>query len=115
MHGPHHDAQKFTTTILPRSSFSENVPPPSSLPFSDGAYLPSNGLAATVAGPTGFLYQPKPGQPTWHYGFVDAPLFGVNTLLLPYAFFKIPPWEPVEWKGATVEPTYTAVPPLPPE
>jgi hypothetical protein len=70
---------------------------------------------ATVAGPTGFLYQPKPGQPLWHYGVVDGPLFMINTLLMPYAFYRIPPWEPVEWKAATVEPTYTAVPPLPPE
>jgi hypothetical protein len=70
---------------------------------------------ATIAGPTGFRYQPKPGQPLWHYDFVDMPLFLVNTGLIPYAFFKIPPWKPVEWKAATVEPTYTAVPPLPPE
>jgi hypothetical protein len=70
---------------------------------------------ATVAGPTGFLYQPRPGQNLWRYQVVDIPIFLVNTALLPYAFAKTPPWKPVEWKAATVEPTYTGVPPLPPE
>jgi hypothetical protein len=69
---------------------------------------------ATVAGPIGFLYEPKGDQSEWRYGVIETPLFLFNTALLPYAFCKTPPWEPVEWKAATVAPTYTAVPPLPP-
>jgi hypothetical protein len=70
---------------------------------------------ATVAGPTGFLYEPKGAQSSWRYQVTEIPIFLVNTALLPYAFAKTPPWDPVEWKGATVEPTYTAVPLLPSE
>jgi hypothetical protein len=70
---------------------------------------------ATVAGTTGFLYQPREGQNEWRYQVIDMPIFLVDTALIPLAFAQIPPWKPVEWKGATVAPTYTAVPPLPPE
>jgi len=69
----------------------------------------------TVAGPIGFMDAPRPGQNQWRYQFIDTPLFLGNTALLPFAFAKTPPWAPVEWKAATVEPTYTGVPPLPPE
>ena len=69
----------------------------------------------TLAGPTGYLFHSKAGQPQWHYAVTEMPLFFVNTLLLPVALINTPPWAPVEWKGATVEPTYTGVPPLPPE
>jgi hypothetical protein len=70
---------------------------------------------ATVAGTTGFLYQPRDGQDEWRYQVIGIPLFLIDTALIPVAFIQIPPWKPVEWKGATVAPTYTAVPPLPPE
>jgi hypothetical protein len=70
---------------------------------------------AVVAGPIGFLYQPRSGQNQWRYQIVDLPLFLGNTALLPFAFAQTPPWKPVEWKADTVEPTYTGVPPLPPE
>ena len=39
------------------------------------------------------------------------PLFLVNTALLPLALVQTPPWAPVEWKGSTVQPTYTGVTP----
>jgi hypothetical protein len=68
----------------------------------------------TIAGPIGFLYEPKGNQSQWRYGVIEVPLFMVNTALLPYAFCKTPPWKSVEWKAATVAPTYTGVPPLPP-
>lgn len=70
---------------------------------------------ATVAGPVGFRYEPRGGQESWRYQFLDIPLFLGNTALLPFAFAKTPPWKPVEWKAGTIEPTYTGVPPLPPE
>ena len=76
------------------------------------ASYPSGG---TVAGPIGYLYQPRDDQPLWHQGVIEMPLFFVNTVLMPCAFFDTPPWKPVAWKAATVEPTYTGVPPLPPE
>jgi hypothetical protein len=70
---------------------------------------------ATVAGPIGFLYEPRRDRPLWQQGITEIPTFLVNSALIPYAFFKTPPWKPVEWKAATVAPTYTGVPPLPPE
>ncbi len=70
---------------------------------------------STVAGNIGFLYQPRPGQNLWRYGVIDMPLFLGNTALLPFSFARIAPWKPVLWKAASVEPTYTAAPPLPPE
>jgi hypothetical protein len=70
---------------------------------------------ATVAGPIGFLYEPRRDRPLWQQQATEIPTFMINTALLPYAFCKTPPWKPVEWKAATVAPTYTGVPPLPPE
>jgi hypothetical protein len=70
---------------------------------------------ATVAGPIGFMYQPRAGQNAWRYQFIDLPLFLGNTMLIPVDFVKTPPWKPVEWKADTVEPTYTGVAPLPPQ
>jgi hypothetical protein len=67
---------------------------------------------ATVAGPIGFLYEPTRDRPLWQQGVTEIPTFMVNTALIPFAFCKTPPWKPVEWKAATVAPTYTGVPPL---
>ncbi|MBV8782381.1 MAG: hypothetical protein JO353_13375 [Phycisphaerae bacterium] len=78
----------------------------------DTAYY-ANG--STVAGPIGFRYQPAPNQPFWRANLVEPAIFGLNILIMPYEFFRTPPWKAVAWKGATVQPTYTAVPPLPPE
>ena len=70
---------------------------------------------ATVAGPIGYIYEPARDRPLWQQGVTEIPTFFVNSALIPYAFCKTPPWKPVEWKGATVAPTYTGVPPLPAE
>ena len=75
------------------------------------AYYASGGV---VAGPTGFLYEPKRGQPEWHYALLESPLFLVQTIALPVTLAFNPPWSKVVYKGVTVEPTYTAMPALPP-
>ena len=70
---------------------------------------------STVAGPIGFILQPAPNLPQGEAIVVEPALFAINTLIMPLDFFRTAPWTPVQWKAASVEPTYTAVPPLPPE
>ncbi len=69
---------------------------------------------ATVAGSTGFMYESK-DKCVYQNSVQDAPLFLGNVGLMPYTLFRTPPWKPVTWRGETVEPTYTATPPLPAE
>jgi hypothetical protein len=69
---------------------------------------------STVAGNTGFMFMPKWDQPEWVYPLLDAPIFLLNVVTLPYSLIVTPPWKPVEYRSATIEPTYTAMPPLPP-
>jgi len=67
-----------------------------------------------IAGPTGFNYE-TPYEPfQWYYGLTDTPLFLAQTLGLPIALIMTPPWSEVTYAGATFEPTYYAMPPLPP-
>lgn len=66
-----------------------------------------------LAGPTGFLFAPNEKAPDWEYGLIESPLFVGQTVGLPITLTLTPPWTPVLYSGATVEPTYTAVPALP--
>ena len=68
----------------------------------------------TIAFPTGFLYEPKWGQPEYHYYFIETPLFIGQTLGMPIVFVMTPPWTPTTYTGVTVGQTYTAMPVLPP-
>ena len=68
-----------------------------------------------VAGPTGFLFEPKRDQAAWQYSFLDTGVFLVNVVAMPVAFVMTPPWAPVAYRSETVESTYSAMPPLPPE
>ena len=70
---------------------------------------------STVAGPTEFAFVPAPNRPQAEAVVVEPSLFFVNLFVAPIEMFEMPPWTPVQWKAATVQPTYTAVPPLPPE
>jgi hypothetical protein len=45
---------------------------------------------------------------------LEAPLFVFQTVALPVTLAITPPWTELHYTGATVEPTYTAMPPLPP-
>ena len=76
------------------------------------AYYPSG---STVAGPTEFAFVPAPNQPQERAVIVEPALFFVNLAVMPIEIIRCPPWTAVQWKAASVEPTYTAVPPLPPE
>jgi hypothetical protein len=67
-----------------------------------------------IATPTGFLYEPEHDRAEWNYIFLDTGTFLGNTVLLPVAFIMNPPWRETINRGATIPPTYTAVPPLPP-
>lgn len=67
----------------------------------------------TVAGPTGFPYEARWGQPEWAYSVIEPPLFVGQTVALPVSLVITPPWTPIRYTGETVETTYTAMPPLP--
>jgi len=71
--------------------------------------------SSTVAGNTGFMFLPKWDEPAWLYPILDSPIFLLNVVTLPVSFIMTPPWEPVEYRSATVPPSYSAMPPLPPE
>src|SRR5689334_81651 len=93
-------------------------PPPSDDAMVRRDWQESNAICAntsTVAGNTGFMFMPKWGQSEWVYPLLDTPLFLANVVTLPYSFFVTPAWKPVEYRSATIPPTYTGMPPLPPE
>jgi hypothetical protein len=75
------------------------------------AYYTNQGF---VAGATGFWFQPAYYQPEWVYPILETPLFLGQALILPVTIFFPPPWADVRYAGATIEPTYHGVPPLPP-
>jgi len=68
----------------------------------------------TIAGSTGFLYEPAWNEPGWFYAAEETPLFIVQAVASPVTVALIPPWKSIRWTGETVEPTYTAMPVLPP-
>jgi hypothetical protein len=68
----------------------------------------------TVAGPTGFLYEPRWYQPEWRYAVLEAPLSLGQTIILPIVAIFEPPWEQKHYTGATIEPTSNAMPAVPP-
>jgi hypothetical protein len=67
-----------------------------------------------VAGSPGFWYQPKWNEPDWTYAVVEAPLFLGQALILPITVWFPPQWEPVNYAGLKMAPTYHAMPPLRP-
>jgi hypothetical protein len=70
---------------------------------------------ATVAGPTGFGWQPRRGQADWKYYYADGGVFFANLFALPYRLIKTPPDTAVTYRGVWIEPTFHAMPALPPE
>ena len=68
----------------------------------------------TVAGPTGFSYRTDPNLPRWAGPLVDAPIFAAQAVALPVNLAVQDPCSRRVYTGATLEPTYTAMPPLPP-
>lgn len=67
-----------------------------------------------IAGPTGFWYETPYYPPKWYYAVTDSFLFLGQTAGLPVTLVAVPPWKMVEYAGETLEPTYHAMPPLPP-
>ncbi|HRK31224.1 MAG TPA: hypothetical protein PLD59_09110 [Tepidisphaeraceae bacterium] len=68
----------------------------------------------TVAGPTLFNREPRRGMSEYRYTYTDGGVFLGNVFMLPYRFYKIPPWREVVYPGEVITPTHTAMPPLPP-
>jgi hypothetical protein len=59
-------------------------------------------------------YSPLKAKNARYSALVETPLFIANMFYTAYGVFIIPPWEMVPWKSMTMEPTYTAMPPMPP-
>ncbi|MCC6422425.1 MAG: hypothetical protein IT447_03030 [Phycisphaerales bacterium] len=68
---------------------------------------------AVPAGGTGFLFEPSDKMPQVAQALVDPPLFAAQVVALPLTIFISQPWTLQGYHGAVVEPTYTAMPPLP--
>jgi hypothetical protein len=69
----------------------------------------------TPAAPTGFILQHSPDAPKWTPILTDGPMFLANTLLMPVGYLFTPPWTRVIYPAGVAEPSYTAIPPIPPE
>lgn len=74
-------------------------------------YIPNGG---TVAGSTGFAFEPKRGQKSFNYYYADPGVFLLNLVTLPYTFVKDGIAQPQYFPGERTAPTFTAVAPLPP-
>lgn len=67
------------------------------------------------AGATGIFRTPRRGMEGWEYYYADTSSFLLNVLALPYELWRTPPSREVIYPGETLEPTHTAVPPIPGE
>ena len=67
-----------------------------------------------IAGPPGFWFLPAYGNPEPIYAVQETPMFVLQSLALPLTMWFPPPWTPVRYAGETVEPSWHAMPPLPP-
>ena len=68
----------------------------------------------TPAWPTGFTLAHRPDAPKWAAVFTDTPLFLANIIAMPVGYAVTPGWTRVTYNTGVVEPTYHAMPPLPP-
>jgi hypothetical protein len=66
---------------------------------------------ATIAGPTGFLYEPVNTMSEPTQGVVETPLFIGQAIAAPIVLLFQPVWTPVIYRGIRQESSYTAVPP----
>lgn len=64
--------------------------------------------------PTLFSFQSAPGHPDYQYALTEMPVFVVNVLLIPVQVFISPAWHEREYRAATIPPSYSAMPALPP-
>ncbi len=69
----------------------------------------------TPAGPTGFILQHSPDAPAWTPVLTDGPLFMANVIAMPIGYMFTSPWHRVIYPAGVAEPSYTAVPPIPPK
>jgi hypothetical protein len=67
----------------------------------------------TIAGPTDFPYEIRRNNPAWVYAVEEPVLFTGQALVFPVMLIIAPPCQERRYTGATIEPTYTAMPALP--
>lgn len=66
-----------------------------------------------VAGAPGYWFEAKYDNPYWSYALLEAPLFLGQSIILPITIWFPPQWQPVDYAGLKMDPTYHAMPPLP--
>jgi hypothetical protein len=64
--------------------------------------------------PTLFTFQSAPDRPNYQYALTELPVFLVNVVLIPVQVFVAPVWKEHEYRAATIPPSYSAMPALPP-
>jgi hypothetical protein len=69
----------------------------------------------TPAWATGFLLEHPKDEPKLLPILTDGPMFLENVLVLPVDYVLNPPWQRAIFPAGVVEPSFTAVPPLPPK
>jgi hypothetical protein len=67
-----------------------------------------------AAGSPGYWFEMKYDNPYWSYALLETPLFFGQSIILPVTMWFPPPWQPVDYAGLKIDPTYHAMPPLPP-
>lgn len=66
----------------------------------------------TTGWPTGFIFVPRT-NPVWQAALGDIPVFVTNCMAMPIVLLFEPPWVPVTYPRGEIEPSFTAMPPLP--
>ncbi|MBC8108204.1 MAG: hypothetical protein H7Z14_16580 [Anaerolineae bacterium] len=75
------------------------------------ATYPNTGIRTT---PTLYTFQSPDNRPNYQYALIELPLFITNGVLIPYQLFAAPVWKEREYRAATIPPSYSAMPVLPP-
>lgn len=75
------------------------------------ATYPNTGIRTT---PSLFTFQSQPNRPGYQYALTEFPVFLTNVVLIPYQVFAEPVWRQREYRAATIPPSYSSMPQLPP-
>jgi hypothetical protein len=69
----------------------------------------------TVAWPTATLIVHRYDEPVWQAAVTDTPMFVANSVMAPVVYLFTPPWQRVIYPMGEIEPSFHAMPPLPPK
>jgi len=69
---------------------------------------------STVGLSTAFLLTHRAHEPIWAEALTDTPMFLINSAAWPVVLACSPPWQTIVYPDGGTEPSYNAMPPLPP-